>query len=71
MTDTPWPLAASDRAWRPIEAMALSQIKTNDISGAVTVFKAADQPGWHQDHLRKKCLELTGVDLAGLDDRTP
>lgn len=52
------------RAWRPIEAMARSQLKAKDHDGAIAVFRAADQPGWHQDHLRKMCLELTGIDLA-------
>ncbi|MCC7077102.1 MAG: hypothetical protein IT198_08250 [Acidimicrobiia bacterium] len=49
--------------WRPIEAMAASQLEVNDNAGAVAVFEAADQPGWHREHLRKRCRELTGVDL--------
>lgn len=52
------------RAWRPIEAMARSQLGAKDRAGAVAVFRAADQPGFQQDHLRKLCLSLTGVDLA-------
>jgi hypothetical protein len=52
------------RAWRPIEAMARSQLKAKDRAGAVAVFRAANQPGPQQDHLRRKCVELTGVDLA-------
>lgn len=55
------------RAWRPIEAMAHAHLKAMDRAGAIIVFRAADQPGWHQDHLRKLCLELTGVDLAATD----
>jgi hypothetical protein len=52
------------RAWRPIEAMARAQLTAEDRAGAVAVFKAADQPGPHREHLRKTCLSLTGVDLA-------
>lgn len=52
------------RAWRPVEAMARSQLAAKDRAGAVAVFKAADLPGFHQAHLRKLCLSLTGVDLA-------
>lgn len=52
------------RAWRPIEAMAESQLSANDAAGAVAVCKAADQPCHQQAYLRKKCLALTGVDLA-------
>jgi hypothetical protein len=57
------------RAWRPIEAMARSQLGAKDRAGAVAVFKAADQPGFQQDHLRKLCLSLTGVNLADDDSR--
>lgn len=57
------------RAWRPVEAMARDQLAAKDRAGAIAVFKAADQPGFHQDHLRKLCLSLTGVDLAA-DDST-
>lgn len=52
------------RAWRPIEAMARSQLGAKDRAGAVAVFRAADQPGVQQHHLRKLCLSLTGFDLA-------
>ena len=52
------------RAWRPIVAMAQAQLNAKDRAGAVAVFKAADQPGSQQDYLRRKCLELTSVDLA-------
>jgi hypothetical protein len=57
------------RAWRPIEAMARSQLGAHDRAGAIAVFKAADQPGFHQAHLRKVCLSLTGVDLAAETSR--
>lgn len=50
--------------WRPIEVMAVSMLDANDSVGAVAVFEAADQPGWHRDHLRTRCRELTGVDLG-------
>ena len=56
------------RAWRPIDAMARSQLAAKDRAGAIAVFKAADQPGFQRDHLRKLCLSLTGIDLA--DDNT-
>lgn len=57
------------RAWRPIEAMARSHLKVKDETGAIAVFRAADQPGFHRDHIRKLCLSLTGFDLA--DGSTP
>jgi hypothetical protein len=56
------------RAWRPIDAMARSQLAANDRAGAIAVFKAADQPGFHRDHLRKVCLSLTGIDLSNVRD---
>lgn len=52
------------RSWRHIEAVATSQCSSGDRDGAIAVFRAADQPGWHRDHLRAKCLAVTGVDLA-------
>lgn len=52
------------RAWRPIEAMARSQLTAKDHASAVTVFRAADQPGFQQEYLRNLCLSLTGVDLG-------
>lgn len=55
------------RAWRPIEAMARTQLAAKDRAGAIAVFEAADQPGFHRDHLRKMCLSLTGHDLAADD----
>lgn len=56
------------RAWRPIDTMARSQLAAKDRAGAIAVFEAADQPGFHRDHLRKVCLSLTGVDLADESD---
>lgn len=52
------------RAWRPVEAMARDQLAANDQAGAVAVFRAADQPGFHRKHLQRLCLSLTGVDLT-------
>lgn len=52
------------RAWRPIEQMARSHLDAGDRDAALAVFCAADQPGIHQAHLRRRCHELTGVDLA-------
>lgn len=54
------------RSWRPIGAMATSQLKARDRDGAVAVFRAADQPGHHQAHLQRRCLDLTGVDLGDI-----
>jgi hypothetical protein len=58
------------RSWRHVEAMATSQWSSGDCDGAIAVFRAADQPGWHRDHLRAKCLAMTGVDLAAGNART-
>lgn len=48
------------RAWRPVDAMARDQLAAKDRAGAVAVFKSADQPGFHQVHLRKLCLSPPG-----------
>lgn len=57
------------RAWRPIDAMARSQLAAKDQAGAIAVFKAADQPGFQRDYLRRLCISFTGVDLAEEEDR--
>lgn len=57
-------LRLGSQSWRSIVAMAESQLKVRNRPGAVAVFRAADQPGWHRDFLRDKCLAMTGVDLA-------
>ena len=57
-------LRLGSQSWRSIVAMAESQLKVRNRPGAVAVFRAADQPGWHRDFLRGKCLAMTGVDLA-------
>lgn len=50
--------------WRPIVALAQSAIAGNRPELAVEVFRAADRPGHQRDHLRRQCLQLTGVTLA-------
>lgn len=52
------------RAWRPIDAMARDQLAVGDRDTAITVFMAADQPGFHRDTVRRLCRDLTGVDIA-------
>ncbi len=49
--------------WMPIEAMAESALRSGHRELAVEVFRAADRPGFHQRHLRQRCLALTGVDI--------
>lgn len=49
--------------WMPIEAMAESALHSGRQELAVEVFRAADRPGFHQRHLRQRCLALTGVDI--------
>lgn len=48
------------RAWGPIETMARSSPGADDVAGAVAVFRAADQPGFHREYLRRLCLKMTG-----------
>jgi hypothetical protein len=50
--------------WMPIEAMAESALRSRRRDLAVDVFRAADRPGFHQKHLRQRCLALTGVDIS-------
>lgn len=64
-------LRLGSQSWRSIESMAESQLKARDRPGAVAVFRAADQPGWHRDFLRGKCRAMTGVDLAGDEQGEP
>ena len=49
--------------WMPIVALAESAHTANRHELAVEVFRATDQPGMHRDHLRDRCLKLTGVRL--------
>ena len=50
--------------WMPIEALAESALRSARPDLAVEVFRAADRPGFHQEHLRQRCRTLTGVDLS-------
>jgi hypothetical protein len=52
------------RQWKPIVTLATSALERKDRHLAVEVFRAADQPGWHQDYLRRRCAELTGAVLT-------
>ena len=54
--------------WRPIVALAESALAGGQRDLAVEVFRAADTPGWHRAHLRKRCLALTG---QRLEDQPP
>ena len=49
--------------WMPIVALAESALSARRHDLAVAVFAAADQPGRHRDHLRDRCIKLTGVRL--------
>ena len=51
--------------WMPIVALAESAAAAGRKELAIEVFRAADQPGMHRDHLRDRCLKLTGVRLDG------
>jgi hypothetical protein len=52
------------RHWKPIVAMAESALRVRNHALAVDVFAAANRAGPQQDHLRRRCRELTGVDLS-------
>lgn len=49
---------------RPVVALAESAIAGSRLELAVDVLRAADEPGHHREHLRTKCLQLTGVSLG-------
>lgn len=69
-----FPALASEmgsRNWRRIEYMAEAALRARKRALAIEVFTAADQPGWHRDHLRKRCKELTGVLPAHGAPRSP
>jgi len=51
--------------WMPIVALAESAAAAGRKELAIEVFRAADQPGMHRDHLRDRCLKLTGIRLDG------
>lgn len=50
--------------WMPIVALAESAASAGRKELAIEVFRAADQPGMHRDHLLDRCLKLTGVRLG-------
>lgn len=52
------------RDWQPIVAMAESALAARRADLAVRVFRAADQPGFHQKHLQDRCRQLTGMNIA-------
>lgn len=54
--------------WMPIVALAESAAAAGRRELAIEVFRAADQPGMHRDHLRDRCIRLTGIRL---DDPPP
>ncbi len=49
--------------WRPIVALAESAAAAGRTELAIEIFCAADPPGMHRDHLRERCLKLTGMRL--------
>lgn len=49
--------------WMPIVAVAESALAASRHDLAVDVFRAANRPGMHQDHLRQRCLQMTDVRL--------
>jgi len=50
--------------WRPVVALAESAVEEGHTELAVEVFRAADRPGMHRDHLGNRCVKLTGVRLG-------
>jgi hypothetical protein len=57
--------------WMPIEAMAESALRSGHRELAVEVFRAADRPGFHQQHLRRRCLALTGAHIDDAQEALP
>lgn len=57
--------------WRPVVSLAESALAGRRPELAVDVFRAADQPGHHRDHLRAKCQQLTGVTLSDAGEGHP
>jgi hypothetical protein len=47
--------------WMPIVALAQAAIARDRHDIAREVFAAADRPGLQRDHLRERCIELTGT----------
>ncbi len=54
--------------WMPVVALAESAVAAGRTELAVEVFRAADRPGTHRDHLSDRCVKLTG---ARLGETTP
>ena len=50
--------------WMPIEAMAESALRSGRRELVLEVFREADRPGFHQEHLRRRCRTLTGVGIS-------
>jgi hypothetical protein len=48
------------RSWQPVVAMAESALRSERRDLAMAVFRAADQPGVHQQHLRERRRALVG-----------
>ena len=46
--------------WITVVALAESALAARRDDLAVDVFRAADQPGMHRDHLRERCRKMTG-----------
>lgn len=57
--------------WQPVVALAESALAGHRPELAIDVFRAADQPGHHRDHLRAKCQQLTGVNPSNSDEAHP
>ena len=47
--------------WRPVVTMAEAALARGRPDVARATFAAADQPGMHQEHLRRRSIELTGT----------
>lgn len=57
--------------WRPVVALAEFALAGHRPELAIDVFRAADQPGHHRDHLRAKRQQLTGVNPSNSDEAHP
>lgn len=49
-------------SWQHVESMARAQMSAGDRDGAVDVYRAAIAAVDRDDHLRQRCIALTGVD---------
>lgn len=57
--------ALGSNHWRPVVAMAQAALARGRSDVARATFAAADQPGTHREHLRRRSIELTGVPPKG------